>query len=275
MKHQGFQVVPCNLSRHGCMIMQLPSISQVDDTIGIMTDDEIRMAAIEFARKNKDCIARKLTDTDTYMPDAMPISAFMAGSPGAGKTEFSKSLIALIENSDQLKRGVIRIDGDDLRSLIPGYTGSNSYLFQGAVSIIVEKIQDYALKQRQTFVLDGTLADYEKAVRNVRRSLDKKRTVYIFYVYQHPEVAWRFTKAREATEGRHIPKPAFISGFLGARSTVACIRKEFGPEVVIFLVKKDFEKHVVETVVNIEPEGAEIDDLLKERYTYSVLDRLL
>lgn len=62
-----------------------------------MINEEIRVQAIEFAKRNKIRIVKELTDTEKYAPDAVPISAFMAGSPGAGKTEFSKSLIKILE----------------------------------------------------------------------------------------------------------------------------------------------------------------------------------
>ena len=99
--------------------------------------------------------------------------------------------------------------------------------------------------------------------------------VLIFYVYQRPEVAWKFTQAREVEEGRNIPKDRFIEQFLGARETVDRIRKEFGKEVVIFLVEKNFETHQVEAINTIEPGGPQIDHYLKEKYTVSELEKLL
>ncbi len=62
-----------------------------------MTNEEIRAQAIEFAKHNKVRIARELTDPAKYAPEVVPISVFMAGSPGAGKTEFSKNLIQYIK----------------------------------------------------------------------------------------------------------------------------------------------------------------------------------
>jgi len=103
-----------------------------------MTDEEIRAQAIEFAKRNKIRIAKELTSPAKYAADITPVSAFMAGSPGAGKTEFSKSLIKILEEGDEHR--VIRIDGDEVRQFIPGYTGTNSHLFQGAISLIVEKM---------------------------------------------------------------------------------------------------------------------------------------
>src|SRR3989344_1223698 len=153
-----------------------------------MTDEEIRLVAIEFAKRNKISIAKELTDPTKYAPDIVPVSVFMAGSPGAGKTEFSKSLIKILEADEE--RHVVRIDGDEVRPLIPGYTGNNSHLFQGAISLVVEKMHDLVLHNKQNFVLDSTFSNYAKGADNIRRSLKKSRAVFIFYIYQKPEVAW-------------------------------------------------------------------------------------
>lgn len=238
-----------------------------------MTDEEIRLVAVEFARHNKERIAKEVTNPAMYAPDAVPISVFMAGSPGAGKTEFSKSLIHILE--DNRERRVIRIDGDEYRQRIPGYVGNNSRLFQGAVSLIVEKIHDYVLHQKQSFVLDGTFANYEKAAENINRSLLKNRPVFIFYLYQKPEVAWKFTEAREQAEGRNIPKSSFIEQFLGARESVDRVAREFGDKVVIFFVKKDFEKNTTENIVQVEANGKRIDDYIQTQYTRDYLEKCL
>ena len=77
------------------------------------------------------------------------------------------------------------------------YTGSNAYLFQPAVSILVAAIHDFALKKKQSFILDGTLSNFEIADENISRSLKRKRHVQILYVYLNPEKAWEFVRARE------------------------------------------------------------------------------
>lgn len=237
-----------------------------------MDNNAIQSAALAFAKKERVKIARERTDINKYKPDEFPISVFMAGSPGAGKTEFSKNVISILKEDEG--REVIRIDGDDLRRELPGYTGSNSYLFQGAISLIVEKIHDFALSQKQSFVLDGTFSKYKKAADNIRRSLSKGRKIFIFYIYQHPATAWKFTEKREQAEGRNIPKESFIEQFMGARETVNNIQKEFNEKVTIFLVKKDFEKNTVENVVRIKSTES-VDYYIKEQYNRDELKNIL
>lgn len=238
-----------------------------------MFDEEIKNRAYEFARRNKVRIARELADKTKYVPDKFPISVFMAGSPGAGKTEFSKSLIQILGKGTE--RSVVRIDGDEIRSLLPGYTGNNSHLFQGAISQVVEKIHDLLLHNNQSFIFDGTFTKYEKAVLNIQRSLNHGRIILIFYVYQKPDVAWKFTQAREEKEGRNIPKSAFVEEFVSARETVQKIGDTFKDKVMIFVVKKDFITNAVESVNNITIAQSTVDHYIGETYTKDDLEKLL
>jgi predicted ABC-type ATPase len=240
-----------------------------------MNEEEVatKEQADQFAKDNKRRLAKELTDASIFAPDESPTSVFMAGSPGAGKTEYSKNFIRDLE--ERKKHKVIRIDADEFRNYIPEYTGKNSYLFQGAISIIVNAVHDLALDQKQTFLMDGTLSNYDRAAQNINRSLSRNRPVFIFYVYQKPEVAWKFTEAREVTEGRNIPKDVFIERFLSARDVIEHIRKDFDERVVIFLVKKNFETNAVEDIIKIEKDGPQIDHYIQERYTKDELEKLL
>ena len=197
-------------------------------------DERIELAALEFARANKKAIARQLTDPAKFLPDSEPVSVFMAGSPGAGKTEAS---IALLKDIDGPP--IVRIDPDDLRCEFPGYTGANAWLFQRAVSILVDKIHDVALDQRQSFLLDGTLSHYDVAKKNIERSLKRARTVQILYVYQAPMLAWAFVVAREAAEGRRIQPEHFIEQYFAAREVVNRLKAEFGEAVRVDLLLKN------------------------------------
>jgi len=235
-----------------------------------MKDEEIKQEAENYARKNKDEIAQNLTLISTYIPDTTPISIFMAGSPGAGKTEFSKSLIDIMDS-----RKVVRIDSDDLRNLLPGYTGKNSHLFQGATSILVDKIHDKVLKNKQTFIFDGTLSNYERAVRNISRSLEKSRKVFVFYIYQKPEVAWNFTQEREVVEHRKINKSDFINHFIESQKTLSFLRVHFGTKITIIIVRKNFQTNKVEEMIEIEPKDPSIDDFMDMVYTADILNEIL
>ncbi|HTV50399.1 MAG TPA: zeta toxin family protein [Steroidobacteraceae bacterium] len=237
-----------------------------------MTEDELKIQAeaVAYAKAHKRVRCAALTDPKIYPPEENPVSVFMAGSPGAGKTEAAKEIIAQLEAAPDAPK-VLRIDPDDLRSEFPGYKGSNSWLFQRATSIWVDKIHDLALGQRQTFLLDGTLSNYERAKRNVERSLGRDRRVNIWYVYQSPYLAWEFVQAREAEEGRNIPPERFIDQYFAARDVVNTLKREFGPKIQVDLLLKPNDDAAKLVRVGIDT----IDTHVPERFTRAELEAAL
>lgn len=192
--------------------------------------------AIAYARSNKKAIAKRHANKDLYPSEEEPVSVFMAGSPGAGKTEASIALLNLFTDTS-----ILRIDPDELRSEFSGYTGGNAWLYQGAVSILVEKILDHALTHRQSFLLDGTFSNLDVARKNIDRSLRKGRFVQILYVYQHPLLAWSFVRAREAAEGRRIRPEHFVDQYFAARDVVNTLKLEYGGDVHVDLLLKHID----------------------------------
>lgn len=231
-------------------------------------EQEIVESALNYARENKKDIARNLTDSSRFPSEEEPVSVFMAGSPGAGKTEASIELLALLEE----KVGeILRIDADELRTLFPGYTGNNSYLFQPAVSVLVEKIHDMALKQKQSFLLDGTLSNYEKAKQNISRSLKKERIVQILYVYQDPLLAWDFVTKRERIEGRGIQPEHFIEQYFAARNVVNQLKNELGSQIKVDLLMKNTDNSHRWYKAGVD----QIDNHIPEKYTSADLEKVL
>lgn len=241
----------------------------------MVSDDEIIAQAVTYARGHRQRIAQEWTNPERYPPEEQPVSIFMAGSPGAGKTEVSKEYVAAInelktEGYDGLA-GILRIDPDDLREELPGYTGNNSWLFQSAVSLLVERIHDLMLKQQQSFILDGTLASLDVAKKNISRSLRRVRDVQVFYVYQHPVFAWQFVCGREKVEGRNIPRESFIRQFLDVQDVVTQLKEEFGERVTLDMIIKDNDG----ANQRWETDISSIDGYLPERYTRNELAALL
>ena len=133
--------------------------------------------AIEFVKRNKKFIINKFVDDSRQKSFQAPISFFMAGSPGAGKTEFSKNFIRLVEKSMSQKLAeagysepftIVRIDGDDIREMLPGYVGNNSHLFQCAISLGVNKLYDYVLEKKLNVLVDGTFSSEKYAIENIK-----------------------------------------------------------------------------------------------------------
>ena len=233
-----------------------------------MDDNELRIKqeADAYANSNKKRIAKEFTDIDKYTPEDDPVSVFMAGSPGAGKTESSKNFILNFPLDN-----ILRIDPDDLRSYFEKYTGDNSYLFHGAVSTVAANIHDLALKNKQSFVFDGTFSNVDISRQNIQRSLKRDRYVQILYVYQDPVLAWDFVQKREKVDKRKILKAIFIKQYFLARETVNCLKQEFGKRTQVDLLVKNTNGSDLYYKENVDI----IDNHVAEKYDKDTLNRLL
>jgi UDP-N-acetylglucosamine kinase len=223
--------------------------------------NSIKEKAVSYIKEHKKDILEKFANDEICEPQDEPISIFMAGSPGAGKTEFSKNLL----KNAGFK--AVRIDADEIKEEIPQYNGKNSSEVQGASALGVQYLFDFVLNKNKNVVLDGTFADFNVSCENIERSVKRKRPTEIYYVYQDPLVAWHFTKAREALEGRFVPKTLFVNSLFQAKDNVNKIKSIFGNEVKVHLVIKDFEHKLQKLYLNID----NIDNYLKISYNKKTL----
>ncbi|WP_102795865.1 zeta toxin family protein [Bowmanella denitrificans] len=235
-----------------------------------LSDEEKRTeeAAAAWAKvgANKNKIAASYTCKERFPAEENPVAIFMAGSPGAGKTETS---IEMLKALDPQQR-VVRIDADELRQFVPGYNGANSYLFHRAVSILVERILDKAFANKQSFILDGTLSKLDIAKKNIDRALRKKRFVVIVYVYMDPLLAWDFVQKRETVEGRRIEREVFIEQFFSAQTVVNQLKAIYGSKIRVMLFHKDIDRTVA-----YKDNISKIDSHIAQKYTRESLREAL
>jgi adenylate kinase family enzyme len=241
----------------------------MSDAMNTKAEQLIIDNAITHARKTKKPFARAETSKDIFSSEKNPITILMAGSPGAGKTETAQEILNIIGKA-------IHVDPDRYRDHFKDYIGDNAYLFQAATSILVEKVVDFALKNRQSFILDGTLTKYEIARQNIQRALGRDRKVIILYVYQDPIVAWHFVKAREKVEGRRIQLNTFVAQYFEARAVVNKLKAEFNNliqlEILIKNTASDPSKKSMHSYIN---GASSIDPHIPEQYTCDQLRELI
>lgn len=230
-----------------------------------LQDTLILEASRLHAKENKKRIAKEFTNPAVYKAEKQPVSVFMAGCAGAGKTETAIELIASFGTP------TMRIDPDELRGHFESYNGTNSWLFQYPVSILVDKIHDYALDQCQSFVMDGTLCNFERAEHNISRSLKRNRRCVIIFVYQKPELAWRFVEAREKVEGRRIAAEVFVGQFFETARVVNELKKKFGKKIRVDILIKNTDQSPKVEIPNVD----RIADVLHDGYDREGLLKLI
>ncbi len=236
------------------------------------TEDDKKLAeeARHYVRAHKKTIIEKFASLASAPSTEKPFTLFMAGSPGAGKTEFSKSYInELMQKNSSIK--VVRIDADEIRNELPQYTGGNAAIVQGACAIAVEKLFDAVQERKQNAIVDGTFSDYAVSYKDVTRALGRGRKVDIYYLYQDPLVAWDFTQKREAIEHRHVSKKMFIDSFFAAKDNVNKVKEELGKAIELSLIIKNYDNSSFKSYFNIE----KVDNYLDLGYTKEELEAKL
>lgn len=231
-----------------------------------MTDAEITKKALVKAKAMKKALAKSMID---HLPEEeSAVSVFMAGSPGAGKTETAKSIISQFKKEHGVD--VVHIENDELRKEFDDYQGLNSPLFQTPATILVEAIHDRALKKKVSFLLDSTLSSFEKAKSNIERSLRKDRYVLVIFVYQDPEQAFCLVKAREIVEGRRVPPEVFVNQFLESQRVVSELKNIFKEQIDIIFMEKNLDGTKEKPYFNV----SDIDALLGKKYNRASLEHI-
>ncbi len=238
-----------------------------------MDDKKIEKLAWVWS-KNKNNIRtvfEEVIKDSNYSSTRSAAAVFMAGSPGAGKTEIAKELMQGFNPKP------VRIDADDLRNYFLGYNGKNAHLFQQAATTMVQKLLDRIFdinrnKLNLSFILDGTFS-YAKTRDNVKRALKHGYSVDVYYVYQKPELAWQFTKAREQKEGRKVPLDVFAHAFVQARNNVIEAKNTYGDAISVSIIIKDNDAKDSSVYVDVTSE--EIAKILNLNYTEDEIKALI
>lgn len=232
------------------------------------SEDKLRAQAKQWVKVNRKKLIAEFCNQDQFPKTDNPVTIFMAGSPGAGKTELSQSL------SDEFGGGFVRIDADEIREKMRaiGYNGKNSDIFQDAANKAVNLLFDYANKKGgQNVILDGTFA-YGNWRENVERSIAHERTVDIYYLYQDPTRAWDFVQRRASKDGgRYVPKAVFMQAYIEAIKNVRKAKQLFGNKITVYFAKNNYQKNIEKIVVDVD----DIDKYLPKMYTLEELEARL
>ncbi len=226
--------------------------------------------AVAWVKRNKRYIKDRFANTKDYPPVSIPVTIFMAGAPGAGKTEFSKLFIERFYESEKEKK-IIRLDTDEIREIIPGYRGYNAPMFQSSASLGMEYLIDKVYEDKQNALIDTTFGLKHKAILNVERAIRRNRHVIVSYLYQDPQISWRFVKDRTRKGSRYVPRDFFIDNFFLARENANEVKEIFKEKVVLVIFILDENHKVITSIFNID----NIDNYVKIRYTKSWLEKNL
>ncbi len=230
-----------------------------------MQDEEKKIEdAFIWIKNHKKELYSAFADTSKLSSDPLPTTVFMAGCPGAGKTEISLRL------AEAFQQKPVIIDTDEIRKIIPGYNGKNAYIFQKAANKGVNFLYDYARKKGLNIIMDGTFA-YAGALENIKNSLKYNRNVEIYFIYQDPILSWDFTKEREKKEKRNVPKDVFIKSYIKSIENVTNAKKHFGSRIKLNIIIKNFNDELGSLELNKDS----IESFIPKKYNNEELEKLL
>ena len=192
----------------------------------------------KWVRANKKRIAREFIRRTEFSHSDTPVGIITAGLPGAGKTEFTQELLKQVDAKP------LRIDMDEIATLIEGYRPQIADKFRAGASAIMNRVYDEVIKKNIDFVLDGTFAG-TAAISNVQRAIDHGYTLKIYYIHQEPLVAWKFTQARELIEHRSINRDRFIDTYARVYENLGQL-KQFNNKIAVSLIIKEADNKVGE-----------------------------
>lgn len=206
-----------------------------------------------------------------YSPHKNKLAFFMAGIPGAGKTEFAENTI------NNVKPELVPIEHDKLVEYIPGYKPENYYSYRKAGSVLVTRLLDECLKNGYSFIFDGTLS-HEHGYRNIQKALKQGYFVQVVYIVQDAKKAWEATRDRELVKKRAIKKKGFINTCNKINKNLYVIFKKFKDHdsfgVWIFNKNRKINASKATTILYSQEIGSadDIEKVLSEMYNVSELE---
>jgi len=198
---------------------------------------DIAQEALQYVRNNKALLYRYYLDRYTPLEEKMAF--FTAGPSGAGKTEFAQTLI-------DLQSDLVHLDIDSVRDFFKplGYDGSNSDVYQQASGRGMQYLFDEAVKKRGLSVLlDSNLSHLQTARENMVKLLKNGYSIEIFYIYNHLEKCFLYTKERELVTKRRVPEDVFFNSIIKSRETTYAIKQEFEDEIVLNVIDKREDRY--------------------------------
>lgn len=200
-----------------------------------------------------------------YPPHQKHLAFFMAGIPGAGKTEFAENTI------NRVRPKLVPIEHDKLVEYIPGYKPEGYYNYRKAGSVLVSCLLEECIKRGYGFIFDGTLS-HEQGYRNIQKSLDAKYFVQVIYIVQNARKAWELTRDRELVKKRAIKMKGFVDTCNKMNTNLSSIfnkfkhHKDFG----FWIINKNGQVGIsaAKTIIYSQGIGShdEVEKVLSEQY---------
>ena len=170
-----------------------------------------------------------------------PELLFLGGGGGSGKS----SILDIVKKDYSFNtEGHVVVNPDEVREFIPEYQELNEYHHNASsaitheeASLIAKRIEAEAMWNRYPIVLDGTLANKEKALARFAYARSKAYKPVLLGITIDPHEAMVRAAKRGQTSGRFVPTKVLLDAHKGFNSAVSEYVQDFlkhGDDVRIY-----------------------------------------
>ena len=154
-----------------------------------------------------------------------PIAILMGGSPASGKSTFLRSYAPFL-----LKDEILRIDADEVRSMLPEYEGWNADVTHRETKDIVETLlsdKTIGIPCTTDIIYDGTMNNVKRYTPLVKFLKKQGYKVYVVYIDNVPkkDIEERI-RGRYKRSGRYVPIEVVDDFFQKGKTALNKIKKE-------------------------------------------------
>ncbi|MDD4151624.1 MAG: zeta toxin family protein [Candidatus Gracilibacteria bacterium] len=170
-----------------------------------------------------------------------PSTIFLAGAPGAGKSEFIDTI--------KYNSKFIVIDVDKYRVLFEGYEGYNASIFQNFSTKVANKLYKYCMHNNLNVIVDGTFGNLNIIEQNINQCIKNNREFGVVLIYQDPVISYFYTKLRQLEGKRNVPQNVFIDKFYNSIQNAFEVKQKYKDMFFIFAYKN--AKGIFQTNKNV------------------------
>lgn len=200
--------VPTDTSVSDGSLTAIDDVAQAPRTL--VDNDPLLTDTSQINTPEREQFRQSLVDkaVENVQPSERPVAYIMGGGGAAGKSTLLRKLQArgLIPNEN-----VVEINPDDVKRSIPEFdqiVGKGDSRAAAVVhsesSAIANRIRQAAIDKRANIIIDRTLKDQTKGLREIQQLKDAGYDVHLIGVTVDPNVAVERAKARGKKTGRYV-----------------------------------------------------------------------
>jgi len=161
-----------------------------------------------------------------------PIAILMGGSPASGKSTFLKKYAPYL-----LKSEILKVDADEVRSMLPEYKGWNASQTHIETRYIVDTLlsnRTIGIPCKYDIIYDGTMNSVRAYLPLIKLLKELKYKIFIVYIDKVPkEVVIERALKRYKSTGRFVPMAVIDDFYSNGKASLDILKGEADGYMII------------------------------------------